>query len=983
MSPADDPRRFARLQELFHELVDLDDRQRRRRLESVQRDEPELVDDLLVLLGEGERSATMLEARERALEKFAQGPEAAVGGDDSSSLPGQPRIGETIGPYRLLRLLGEGGMGQVYEAEQLEPLMRRVALKVLRPGVASHDVLSRFDGERQALAVMDHPNIARILDAGATDDGRPWFAMELVDGVAINRWAETEGLDLEARIELLLPVCDAVQHAHLKGVIHRDLKPTNILVSRAEDGRAVPKVIDFGIAKAVDQPVLARTLATRFGELVGTPEYMSPEQASLGAMDVDTRSDVYSLGLVLYELLVGELPLPLEELRGLAFDEICRRIREHDTPRPSTRLPSAAGRSPSSRPTTATAWSRRVRNDLDAVVLKALARNRDRRYESVAALADDLRRFLRDEPVGAAPPSLGYRAAKLVRRHRLAAAVLAVAVLAVLAGLVGATVGLLRARRVEAAARAARAEAVTALATSEEATDFMVSLFEASDPRDDPGLDLTARELLDRGIERVDELGDAPRVQARLLESLGEVSWSLGAFDRAEELLERALELRAGDAPDPAREAAVLDRLGRLYRDRADNPRAEDAHRKAIAVLERAGLDETPLMAQVTNNLGIALSRQGRFEEAAAVLERSIALAGRLETEPSGQTATALANLGALCHRMDQPERSLAATRRSLSLFEQLVPPDHPNLAVLLVNIAVSSSALGELGEARRAAARAVEIDRAAFPPGHPEIADDLHGLGAVELRLGHFEAAEAAFREGLEILTAAVGEDNFRTTLHRASLGAVALAAGRPEKALGHLETVLAQLDRSDDPRAPRHAIGYLRQEALALRRLGRFDDAAAAVALGQRLVDELDHEVERPSFRLLGALVALDRGEDDRAERRFGEAMSLAGCEPDEPCLLDLADTGVLRAHWYARRGEVEVAFRTLGLAVDHTHWTAWMLDAPDLAALRRPALQARWRQVEQRLADRLHAALTAASSGDAPGDAAATAGPDSVPS
>jgi len=964
MTGADDRSRFARLQELFHELVDLESAERSRRLEGIRREEPELLDELTVLLGDAPRAGGELEARERALDQLAESPEVALESGESASTDASMAPGRRVGPYRVVREIGRGGMGRVYEAEQTEVLVRRVALKVLRPGLASDEILARFEGERQALAVMDHPSIARIVDAGATEDGTPWFAMELVDGVDIIRWADEHELDLDSRIELLLPVCDAVQHAHLKGVIHRDLKPSNILVTRGDDGRPVPKVIDFGISKAIEQPILARTLATRFGELVGTPEYMSPEQATLGAVDIDTRSDVYSLGLVLYELLIGELPLPLDELRGLAFDEICRRIREDDTPRPSTQLRrlAAVTRPPAARPatpTTARSWSRRVRDDLDAVLLKALAKDRDRRYESAAALAGDLQRFLHDEAVEAAPPSWSYRAGKFVRRHRVSVAMIGIAVLSLVAGLVGATLGLLEARRAEKEAVAARAEAETALRTSEETTGFVVGLFEAADPRENPGLDLTARSLLDRGIERIDELETEPGVQARLLETLGDVSWSLGAYDRAEPLLEQALELRTEAAPDAARQARTLDRLGVLYRDRAENQRAEATHRRAIAVLEEAGLGESSEMAQVANNLGIVLSREGRFEEATRELERAIALTEGTEEQPSESVATSLANLGALYHRMGDPKQSLDASKRSLALFEQLLPPDHPNLAVIEINIAMASRTMGDLGEAFRASTRAVEIDRATLPADHPGLADDLHGLGAVALRLGRFDEARAAFTEGLQIINRVLGEDNFRTTLHRGSLGNVALAEGNPILALSYLEPVLDLLARSGDTRAPRHAIGYLRQKVLALRLMGRSDEAAAAIARGDELIDQLNRDVERPSFRLLGALVALDHGDQQRATSLFDEAVTLAGCTLDAPCLLDLADTGVLRAHWYARRDTIDPAFQTLELAIGHSQWTGWMLQNPNLEPLRRPKYQTAWHELEELLRSRMETA------------------------
>ena len=488
--PADDEarRRFQRLRALFDELTELPPGERETRLEALRTESVSLHDELFELLADGTEADGVASALERLASPVIVEP--------------APGLGDAVGPYRLLRLLGEGGMGRVYEAEQSEP-KRRVALKIMRH-VEARSILARFDAERQALAVMDHAHIARMLDSGTTEHGRPWFAMELVEGESLTQWAERHDLGLEERIRLFLPICSAVHHAHAKGVVHRDLKPSNILVSRGEDGEAMPKVIDFGIAKAIDQPLLARTLATRLGELVGTPEYMSPEQATLGAMDVDTRSDVYALGLVLYELLVGELPLPIESLRGVAFDEVCRRIREDPTPKPSSRLGRRTG------PASSRSATRRLRLGLDAVLLKALSKDRERRYESAAAFARDLERLLADEPVEAAAPKWTDHAAALVRRYRLAFALGALAVLSLLGGLAAATVGLLEARRSEAAAVAARLETESALRTSEETTGFVLRLFQASNPEENPGLELTARELLERGGERIDELADEP-----------------------------------------------------------------------------------------------------------------------------------------------------------------------------------------------------------------------------------------------------------------------------------------------------------------------------------------------------------------------------------------------------------------------------------------------------------------------------------------
>ena len=366
--------------------------------------------------------------------------------------------GTFVGPYKLLEQIGEGGMGVVYMADQQAPVRRRVALKIIKPGMDTRQVIARFEAERQALALMDHPNIARVLDAGTTSTGGPYFVMELVRGIPLTDYCDQNNLSVHQRLDLFVTVCHAVQHAHQKGIIHRDIKPSNVLIT-LHDGQPVPKVIDFGVAKATNQQLTEKTLFTNIAQMVGTPLYMSPEQAEMSGLDVDTRSDIYSLGVLLYELLTGTTPFDKKRIREAAYDEIRRIIREEEPPRPSTRISTLSG--------TCTAMaahrqldprrlSQLVRGDLDWIVMKALEKDRTHRYETANGMARDIERYLHDEPVEARPPSARYRFHKFARRNRVALVTGMLVSTALLLGIVASTWQAVRATRAERLAEAAR-----------------------------------------------------------------------------------------------------------------------------------------------------------------------------------------------------------------------------------------------------------------------------------------------------------------------------------------------------------------------------------------------------------------------------------------------------------------------------------------------------------------------------------------------
>ena len=401
-------------QSIFIAALERDATARREYLDEVCEGNPELLQRVEKLLAAHENAAS-----------FMDQPAGELAPTIDQPITEKP--GTVIGPYKLLQKIGEGGFGVVYMADQAEPVKRRVALKIIKPGMDTRQVIARFEAERQALAMMDHPNIARVLDAGTTEYGRPYFVMELVKGVPITKFCDEHHLTPRERLELFVPVCNAIQHAHQKGIIHRDIKPSNVLVGEYDD-RAVPRIIDFGVAKATEQHLTEKTMFTQFGQILGTIDYMSPEQAKLNELDIDTRSDIYSLGVLLYELLTGETPFDRQRLRSAAFDELLRIIREEEPPKPSFRLsnseslPSTAA----NRHTEPKKLTTLVRGELDWIVMKALDKDRTRRYETATGFAADVQRYLNDEPVVACPPSAGYRIRKALRRHRTPVATSAV-----------------------------------------------------------------------------------------------------------------------------------------------------------------------------------------------------------------------------------------------------------------------------------------------------------------------------------------------------------------------------------------------------------------------------------------------------------------------------------------------------------------------------------------------------------------------------
>jgi eukaryotic-like serine/threonine-protein kinase len=605
-----------------------------------------------------------------------------------------------VGRYKLLQQIGEGGMGSVWMADQTEPVKRRVAVKLIKTERGqSRAILSRFEAERQAIALMDHPHVAKLLDAGTTDAGSPYFVMELVKGVPLNEFCDAYKLSIPDRLHLFMQVCQAVQHAHQKGVIHRDLKPSNILVE-SHDGKPVPKVIDFGLAKATSGLQLTEhTLFTGFGSVLGTPLYMAPEQASFNAVDVDTRADVYALGVILYELLTGTTPITRESVKKAALDEMLKLVREQDAPAPSSRL-STLGGAPSvaaNRHTEPAKLGRFVRGELDWIALKALSKDRDRRYETASGFARDVERFLNHEPVQAGPPGTWYRLRKFVRRNRGRVVAAGLVLSALITGIAGTTLGLIEARRQEGIARAEVKKQEEARGKTREALDTLTSdALEGWFTRErflTPEQKDVLRRLLDQYAAFAEEAGDDPgarKGQVRALVRVGRIQKALGDRTAAGQALRRAADL-AGTAAAPISDDAdgwqlVADahtNLFKFYHDGRQYREAELCAREAQAAevrLRAADPTQHRLRYRVAvghMNLAAALGEQNRLDESDAEHRAAVAelepLVREFPEEPTyfASLALELNNRAILDKKRRRMDDALADNARAVEMWRQ------------------------------------------------------------------------------------------------------------------------------------------------------------------------------------------------------------------------------------------------------------------------------------------------------------------------
>jgi non-specific serine/threonine protein kinase/serine/threonine-protein kinase len=650
-----------------------------------------------------------------------------------------PGVGTVIDRYRIVRQLGEGGMGIVYHAQQLEPIRREVALKIIKPGMDSKQVIARFESERQALAMMDHVNIARVLDAGATSTGRLYFVMELIDGIPITRYCDLKQLTLRERIELFVPACQAIQHAHQKGIIHRDVKPSNILVTEQE-GKPTAKVIDFGLAKALGHQMNDATIMTNFGTVLGTFQYMSPEQAELGRRDIDTRTDVYSLGAVLYELLVGTTPLDHESLANGSYVDVLQRIREEEPAKPSTRVRHSA--------TAADTAARRrsdqvrlphlLRRELDWITIKALEKDRARRYETVNGLVRDLERYLEGEPVEAAPPSRTYRVGKFVRKHRvwLGTAVAFIALL--VAAVVVSSWMAVRAGRAEQEAKAVNdflRRDVLAQATAFKQVK--------GDSKPDP--DLTVRVALDRAAAGIEgRFNGQPLVEASIRHTIGEAYVELGLNADAQRQLEAALKLEVAASGENHRTAIVdMNDLAESYWDAGRYPDGEALLTKALSIGRHVLGEKDPEVLTSMNDLASTYYRQGRFAQAEALM--ASALTGRRQVlgEENQDTQRTASSLSAIYRQQGKYAHAEALSTKAVQIQRRVSGEEHPFTLRATMNLAEIYRLEGKYTQAEPLYTQVLAQRREVLGPEHVETLQSMEGLALLYRDTSRYKEAQ------------------------------------------------------------------------------------------------------------------------------------------------------------------------------------------------------------------------------------------------
>jgi non-specific serine/threonine protein kinase/serine/threonine-protein kinase len=738
-----------------------------------------------------------------------------------------------IGPYQLVQLLGEGGMGEVWRAEQVHPIQRTVALKLIKAGMDTRALVARFESERQALALMDHPNIAKVFDAGASATGRPYFVMEYVPGLPITTYCDKHRLTIRERISLFVQVCEGVQHAHQKGIIHRDLKPSNVLVSEVDD-KAIPKVIDFGLAKAMGQRLTDMTLLTEVGDRVGTPAYMSPEQASRNESSIDTRTDVYSLGVMIYELLVGSLPFEWSDRQGSSTVAMLETLSEREPPRPSTRfklLGPSSGKAAVNRGEDAKSLYRHVRGELDWITIKALEKERSRRYASCSELAADLRRFLEDQPVLAGPPSTRYRVSKFVRRHRSGVIAAATGVALLLAFAISMA---LQARRISVERDRANREAET----SRRVSQFMTDMFKVSDPGEARGSSITARDILDKGSRDIETgLAKNPEVQAQMMAVMGGVYENLGLYAQAEDLLSRAVDIRrrvlTPDDPETLRSAV---RLATIFRDEGKYADAEKLQRDTLPRLKRVLGGEHPDTLACMRGLSAVLYYEGRTKEAEELGKRTLDVELRVEGAQNPATLGTMINLASAYFDQGRFQDAEKLYREAFDGRRRTLGSNHPDTLSAMDGYATTLAAENRLGASEQLLRQVLAARQNVLGPEHRDTLMSMNNLSTLLALQGRFAEAEKLERQTVEIQKRVLGPNHPDTAMSTYNLGSIALKNKSSDQALQLLRSAV------DHGLAPNIALQMESDPDLAALhgdpRFTALIDHAKAVAAGARQI-------------------------------------------------------------------------------------------------------------------------------------------------
>lgn len=834
------------------------------------------------------------------------------------------------GRFKLLECLGEGGMGTVYVAEQVEPVRRKVALKLIKPGMDSRSVLARFEAERQALAMMDHPNIARVFDGGLTEHHRPYFVMEFIKGVPLTQYCDHARLSIPDRLKLFMAVCQGIQHAHQKGIIHRDLKPTNILVG-LYDGRPVPKVIDFGLAKAMHQPLTDRSLYTGHDTLLGTPLYMSPEQSDLNNLDVDTRTDIYSLGVILYELLTGTTPLDRQRLYRAAFDEMVRIIRQEEPAKPSTKLSSSAELPgvAANRQIEPARLSKLISGDLDWIVMKALEKDRGRRYASAYGFSRDIERFLADEPVEACPPSAGYRIRKFLHKHRSGVATAAALGVFLLVGTgvslwlaIRATRAEQHARQVADAEREANALATKRLEQLERTNVILGSIFRDLDPRAEerggPPLRMQIGQRLDQAAATLsgEAVGD-PLTVARLQTTLGITHRRLGDSKKAIDLLRKALATREAQlGPDDPATLEVVHELAES--ERADGnvttavPHLERAYEKRKAVLGPDHPDTLTSMSQLAsayhqagqrakalplqkealekqlrvlgpdhletmssaNDLAMQYWAGGRMNEAIPLLEQLL----KRQTDRYGpehrDTLAVAANLARLYLDAARTDQGLKLYEQTVERFRKTLGDDHIDTLKSAAGLGLAYQQEGKLDKAQALQEALLAKSSAKLGDGHPNTLANMNNLAITYEKAGQFDKAIQLHKQTIERSEKALGRDNPDTLDSWCNLAGCYSAAKQYEQAVEAFDQVLPRLKTTLGP-SSRESIRSMSALAFCLLELHQFDRAEAVLreCLNLREKTQPDHWSTYYTKAMLG------RALDGRKQTAEAEPLLLAG--------------------------------------------------------------------------------------------------------